>query len=308
MINFKEKNIEWNNYHKHILNSHEPLCITKIGSTEAISISNYIQTKGEFIDIDSLYGLDMSCGIHSSSNESHNEWCRQYIKGIVSSDYMHFWHEFSFNTHTVKNDPNIQKRLQNNLTDSFIYESLKHKMNLRNKPVSMHGTAIEPFLLREDAWHRKLNTTKVLVVSNAQKTFEYQAERYDKLWNGSTLGGFEFVKIPHSEYLTHDTQDQQLEWDEKVNNAKKEIAKKDFDFAMLGCGGIGLILVDYIKNELKKSCTYLGGSLLLFFGIRCGRRDKQKNGWYNSNEYWIKPFDEDTPKHYKIHENGSYWI
>jgi hypothetical protein len=55
-----------------------------------------------------------------------------------------------------------------------------------------------------------------------------------------------------------------------------EISKKEFDFAMVGCGGIGLLVIDFIKN--------------------------------NSNEYWVCPFGEDVPKNFMKFENGGYWV
>lgn len=295
--------VSWNERHKKIIYANEPECITKIGATESVSISEYLQTQGQSYKY--LYGLNMSCGIYSSSHESHNLWCESYIKGIVASDYLHLWNEESFKKNIELG--NRKQRLDNNWTDTYIYNTLSPYMKLKHVPEQANESVMRPFILGDDAWHLKLANTKILVVSSSQKSYEYQANRYHKLWNGSTLGSFEFVKIPSSEYLTEDSQNNQLEWSTKVDNAKNEILKKDFDFAMLGCGGIGLILVDFIKNELHKPCTYLGGCLQLFFGIR-GNRWEHCEGWYNSNDYWIKPFPEDIPKNYMVHENGSYWV
>jgi len=298
----QDKIIEWNNYHLDILSSDKPKCITKIGSTEAVHIAEYIKTNGQNCIFNS-HDLNMACGIYRSSLESHKKWCEAYINGIKTSDYLHLSHEIHF-----KRNENTQKRILNQHTDTFIYNSLKDHMNLSHIPESCVHHSIYSFLLKEKSWHYNLQDKKVLVVSSSQKTFEHQAERFSNIWPGAKLGGFEFVKIPSSEYLTHDDQSNQIEWSDKVENAKNEIRKKDFDFAMLGCGGIGLILVDFIKNEIGKSCTYLGGSLQLYFGIRGGRWENLKNNWYNANEFWTKPFKEDIPKNYKINEGGCYWV
>jgi len=296
--------IKWNNYHLDILQSPKPKCITKIGTTEAVYISEHIKTNGESYNPKS-YGLNMSCGVYCKDKDSHNLWCKSYLSGIKTSDYLHLFHEANFKR---LGGPNRAKRLENQWTDSFIYNKIKNEMNLSHEPTSDLDFVIMPFGLMKDAWHYNLKNKKILVVSSSEKSFRYQAKRFDKIWDGAELGGFEFVKIPSSEYLTKDNTNNQLEWCKKVENAKEEISKKDFDFAMLGCGGIGLVLIDFIKNQLGKSCTYLGGSLQLYFGIRGNRWENSKNGWYNSNEYWIKTFEEDIPKNYKIHENGSYWV
>jgi len=44
----QDKIIEWNNYHLDILSSDKPKCITKIGSTEAVHIAEYIKTNGQY--------------------------------------------------------------------------------------------------------------------------------------------------------------------------------------------------------------------------------------------------------------------
>ena len=296
--------VTWNEYHKEILSSKVPMCITKIGSTEARHISSFIQNNSEAA-FKNRYGLDMSCGVHCSSYDSYINWCRSYISGIKTSDFILTWHDYSYSNSTKRNHKNIQRIIQNNLTDSFICSSLKN-MSMKNKIEKNFPAAVfQPFSLGKDAWHRSLHDKKILVVSNAEKSFRYQAERFDKIWHGAKLGGFEFVKIPLSENLTGN--ENKVEWNSKLEDAQNEISKIDFDFALVGCGGIGLVLIDFIKNQLGKSCTYLGGSLQLYFGIRGGRWENCRNDWYNDNEYWIKTFPEDIPINYKTHENGSYW-
>lgn len=305
MNTIHEQSLKWNNYHLNILNSNKAQCITKIGSTEAIYISEFIKTNGAH-NKPNAYDLSMACGVHFSSHESQNKWCEAYIKGIRSSDYLHLWHEDNFLRR--KNIPDIQNRLDQKWTDSFIYNSFSKEMNLLHEPSTGLDFVIMPFGLGEAGWHKKLSNKKILAISSSEKSFRYQAERYDKIWSGAKIKDFDFVKIPSSEHLYKKDPDHIIEWDKKVEKAKNEICKKDFDFAMLGCGGIGLILVDFIKNELNKSCTYLGGTIQLFFGIRGGRWESIKNNWYNSNDYWIKPFKEDIPKHYKVNEGGCYWV
>ena len=90
----------------------------------------------------------------------------------------------------------------------------------------------------------------------------------------------------------------------------KDIAKLDFDIALLSCGGYGLPLCRFIYKTLGKTSIYMGGSLQLLFGVY-GER------WMNHPiiskcveeypEHWIRPCDEEKPKNYKKVEGGCYW-
>ena len=50
-----------------------------------------------------------------------------------------------------------------------------------------------------------------------------------------------------------------------------DISKIDFDVALLGCGGYGLPLCNYIRHTLGKSAIYVGGGLQLLFGVMGSR-------------------------------------
>jgi hypothetical protein len=90
----------------------------------------------------------------------------------------------------------------------------------------------------------------------------------------------------------------------------KDIAALDFDIALLGCGGYGLPLCNFIKTKLKKSAIYIGGGLQLLFGISGSR-------WVNHNVIgkliknspvpFIRPSKEEMCKNQKTIENGCYW-
>ena len=90
----------------------------------------------------------------------------------------------------------------------------------------------------------------------------------------------------------------------------KDIKELDFDIALLGCGGYGLPLCNYIKSNLNKSAIYVGGGLQLLFGV-------MGNRWEN-NEMWkqiikenastfIKPSVEELCLNANTIEAGCYW-
>jgi hypothetical protein len=83
----------------------------------------------------------------------------------------------------------------------------------------------------------------------------------------------------------------------------------DFDFAIIGCGGYSLLILDYIK-QLKIPCIHLGGSTQLIFGIRGKRWDLDENfsksNWYGTDN-WTRPLEHEIPKLSNLVENGCYW-
>jgi hypothetical protein len=50
-------------------------------------------------------------------------------------------------------------------------------------------------------------------------------------------------------------------WIDNYNELCREIDDLDFDVALLGCGGYGLPLVNYIRNYKNKSAIYMGGHI-----------------------------------------------
>jgi len=85
---------------------------------------------------------------------------------------------------------------------------------------------------------------------------------------------------------------------------KREIDKKDFDIALIGCGAYGLPLAAYIKSKGKQA-IHIGGSLQLLFGIMGERWKSDKT--LKVNNYWTKPFKEDFIKKGSQIEKGCYW-
>ena len=289
----------WNSIHSKIIQDRTPILVGKIGATESLFVSYYLQK----LPITNRHNLWFASGVFCKSDDSFYEWCESYINGIRACNYIHLWQNYCFIRSKQKN---LLERVENGQTDGFLIRQLIPK-NLLHRPISAPHDDWLPLYLGDKGWHYKLQNTRVLVVSSAQKTFEKQAQIYHNLWPGAKLGGFESVKVPQSELLTNENLNNPLDWKDKVDMVQKEILGKDFDFAMIGCGGIGLIIADFIKNTMNKPCTYLGGTLQLFFGIRGNRWEKNKLEFYNSNKYWTHFDDEDTPKNYMQFENGGYW-
>lgn len=95
-----------------------------------------------------------------------------------------------------------------------------------------------------------------------------------------------------------------------------EIEEKNFDLALLGCGGYSLLLGAKIK-KMGKLAIHLGGATQILCGIRGSRWENKP--WFieNLNDYWTHPLTEDKPGEkamqnratlmHKLSEIACYW-
>ena len=84
-----------------------------------------------------------------------------------------------------------------------------------------------------------------------------------------------------------------------------ECMKKDFDIAIISCGGYGLPLGGMLFSQ-GKSVIHAGGIVQMYFGIYGNRYSGDK---YRSliNENWTRPSEKERPSGYEIVEGGTYW-
>ena len=95
-------------------------------------------------------------------------------------------------------------------------------------------------------------------------------------------------------------------WFETFKLMCNDIEKLDFDIALLGCGGYGLPLCNFIKTELKKSAIYIGGGLQLLFGVTWRRWD-QHSIIKKSESKFIRPSTDEICNNFQTIEGGCYW-
>ena len=90
----------------------------------------------------------------------------------------------------------------------------------------------------------------------------------------------------------------------------RDISELDFDIALVGCGGYGLPICNYILKNLKKSAIYVGGGLQLLFGIM-GKRWETSPYWKEiikvHNPSFIRPSGDEILKNHEFIEQGCYW-
>jgi hypothetical protein len=205
-----------------------------------------------------------------------------YIESVKKSDINCFWMNSNLD---VK---------QNEIFD--ILSPNSHKVNHRT---------VEPYFLNSP-WSLNLNGKKVLVINPFSYSIKQQYLKIKNIWGDKkVLPDFDLITYKSvqsvGELRPHSS------WIESLNIMKEDISKIDFEIALLGCGTYGLPLVNFIKNDLKKSSIYVGGAIQIMFGIRGQRWDNHDeiNKFFNEN--WVYPNELETPENYKILEGGCYW-
>jgi len=199
---------------------------------------------------------------------------------------------------------------------SFDSNSVKSIQNWFSKKYSLqqiHSRSLEPFyavLENEIPWTHSLKGKKVLIIHPFINSFKKQLNNNFQIFKNKKifLDNQEFLFYKPFQTIAgnhiHDN------WFETFKIMCKDIKNIDFDIALLGCGGYGLPLCDFIKTKLNKSAIYIGGGLQLLFGVM-GKRWENNNMWKKiikeNNCVFIKPYSEEKCKNLISIEGGCYW-
>jgi hypothetical protein len=180
----------------------------------------------------------------------------------------------------------------------------------------LHHSVLEPFYQLHDdinsiVWTHLLKNKKILIVNPFVDSFQKQIQSGFKffgkddprtLWDKDQK--FVFYKSYNCIYNNHPHNS----WFETYAAMCDDIKHLDFDIALLGCGGYGLPLCNFIYDKLGKSAIYMGGSIQLLFGVY-GNRWKSHNiiGPLIQKGGWIRPSKEEQPTNFQKVEGGCYW-
>jgi hypothetical protein len=228
--------------------------------------------------------LERFSGIFPSTDTSYADFVKSFTNAIRQVDLLGVWF----------------KPGESNLISSFI------------PPHAIIGRlrGLEPYHISVRPWSRELAGKRVLICSPFSNTIKQQIPNLKKIWlKYKTSVGielipdceFEIVKAPYG--FTKETQAKYISWENVIDGLSREIFKKRFDIAIVGCGGIGLILSAMIKQK-GYPVIHMGGPLQYLFGIY-GRRWVLNNwGKKYINEYWVRPLQEDRPS---TGGSGEYW-
>lgn len=188
---------------------------------------------------------------------------------------------------------------------SLVVEEQEYFLNKFKHIKPLHNRCLEPFYTDDVPWSKSLSTRKVLVVTSHVNSITKQIhnKKLPDVWSDDQ----EFVL--YKSYSTQAGNRLHKDCVETLNIMKSEISELEFDLAILGCGGYGLMLGDYIKNHLNKSSIYIGGAIQLLFGVmgsRWSNNSLVKSKLNNFTDF-IEPVEEDRINNYQSIENGCYW-
>jgi len=248
------------------IKSGEPFMLARYGSSEFRAIMN----KKDF-PLVCFYS-----GFFPQDEKLRDKFIKTYLSSSKLIDIFLIW---NYRNHFFK-ELNLVKRFQNiKYLSRTIYVSCL-----------------------DDPWIKELKGKKVLVIHPFKKTIEQQMEKRKELGILPKLKSLEVIKAVQT--IAGNKDPRFKTWFDALDYMKKEIDKKDFDIAIIGCGAYGLPLAAYVKSIGKQS-IHLAGKTQLLFGIRGKRWDNDPLVPYN--EYWISPLLEDTPKDHTKIEKGCYW-
>ena len=183
--------------------------------------------------------------------------------------------------------------------ESFFADELLHA-----KKVMLED--LEPFFT-PNPWTKALENKKVLVVHPFAETIKSQYQQREKLFDNGLLPAFDLEVIPAVQSIAGQ-KTEFVDWFAALDSMKEQIANRDFDVCILGCGAYGFPLASFVKNMGKQS-IHIGGATQLLFGIKGKRWEEFIVYPYTNlfNDYWVRPNETETPKKSTAVEGGCYW-
>ena len=177
----------------------------------------------------------------------------------------------------------------------------------------IHSRSIEPFHIiqeNEIPWTHYLKNKKILIINPFTDSFKKQIKNNFQMFKNKTMFLDDQEFIFYKSYQTIAGNHIHNDWFETFQIMCNDIKDIDFDIALLGCGGYGLPLCNFIKTKLNKSAIYIGGGLQLMFGVM-GKRWENIPLWKKiiseNNCNFIKPSNDEICNNLNNIENGCYW-
>ncbi len=192
-------------------------------------------------------------------------------------------------------------------------ESIQNVYSTMYNLTKIHSRSLEPFYVMQDneiPWTHYLFGKKVLVVNPFTDSMKKQLDNNFQIFKDKKifLDGQEFIF--YKSFQTHGNHYIHNNWLETFTIMCNDIEKLEFDIALLGCGGYGLPLCNFIKTKMNKSSIYIGGGLQLLFGVMGHRwinRDDWKKIIKENNTNFVFPSENEKLDNKNTIENSAYW-
>jgi hypothetical protein len=237
--------------------------------------------------------MELHAGIWPPSKESLDKWVFEMIEAIRLSDVLVAgWYE------PLK-----------------IRESeFLNKTNLHAPRIPLRS--LEPYYVApEQRWTHLLSGQRVAVLSAFTQTMETQLDKREELWplfSESLLPSdteWVFFKTGYAPALAQGIAEWPSgtsDWSAAVKNLVSHVVDSKASIALIGCGGMGMILA----AELKKRgiiAIVMGGAIQVLFGIKGMRWQNHSVISHFWNDSWVWPSEKETPRGASLIENACYW-
>jgi hypothetical protein len=270
---------------KDIIKENKKIFIGRIAGVELkvayYVINNILCSKNDIME------LENNAGIFITNDKSLHEYSKLLIDSYLNCSLIAEWEKIG----KVYSITGIGQEFISNKTP------LTRKIDARS---------LEPYYFNE-SWMTSLKGKKILIIHPFVKTFMKQINNFKDIYPNREW--FEDCKIEFVEPpLTLAGNHNNIDWKEHYNNFIMKLKTvNDFDIALVGAGGYGMLICNYIFKELNKSVIYIGGALQLFFGVIGKRWFENKEVMNIINDNWIRPNKEDKPPNFNNVEKGCYW-
>jgi hypothetical protein len=281
-------------------NSNRPFLIGRNGSSE-ISVFNFW-----FKNLNThlpwppsmLLRLNQNFGVWPLTNESLNNWCKDYHAALSQMD--------GISAGWFKPLEAIESAFIKAITPSAFTMPLR---------------CLEPYYVEPDLrWTATLADKDVAVVTSFTKTIQNQLDRIDPLKIWSSVEAPETILPPARWHLIksyfppnvsgdHETGWLSIgitSWEMAVDHLVTEVLKTGATHVIIGCGAIGMNVAGRLRKK-GLSVILLGGAVQVLFGIR-GKRwqnhDVISRFWNND---WVWPVESERPPNANTVEGACYW-
>jgi len=229
-------------------------------------------------------------GIYDTNNERYTHTLKEYLR---------------IYTESIKNCTHF-KTIISSMDLAQYYFSLDNQiiydMNTEWQNFEIHNTNI--IYYKKKSWLEFFKGKKLLFITSFPETSQKQLstgnvhKMFDLNPDEHTFD-IDFCKSPVS-FCGNTPNSNILASFEMLKN---NVTSKEFDIAIIGCGGYSMLIGDYIYTEMNRSALVTGGQIQLWFGIKGSRWNK----YDTYNEYWCNVLPEEIPKNANLVENGCYF-
>lgn len=272
-----------------LFKSDKPFLIGRNGSIELQILTKYLCNLPITYSEKSI--LEINAGIYPQ--DFLEEFCIEYIDSIRNADVMaEGWYE-------------PLKEVEKDILD--MYNKNRKTIFLKN---------LEPYYVESELrWTQHLDGKRVAIINSFAETCETQTYMSKAIWPEFTesLIPSNTKWVPIRTFYSPRLADGNAGWPNHIKSWKEatdyiveQTLQEKCEVAIIGCGGIGMIVGNKLKNKGLK-CIVLGGATQILFGIKGARWENHSIISKFFNNAWVYPPISCKPTHGKLIENGCYW-